>query len=109
MMTDEELRKLRDKVDQADKMNATIRNIDKIINELNTLGKCEGIWFGSWDKADSDGFGMVEEDENYWRTTEITPASLGISKETFDIWYTEHILIRLLDLKSSVLKEYNEL
>lgn len=108
-MTDEDLRKLKEKVDQADKMNITTRNIDKIVNELENFGKCEGIRFGSWGKADSGGFGMVEEGENYWRTTEITPASLGISKETFDIWYTKHILTILLDLKRSVLKEYNEL
>lgn len=108
-MTDDELNKLKNRLKHAESLNNTANKIDTIVDKLEIGGKCEEIKFRSWEKADGSGFGMMDPGEEYWGITEISPETLGVSKETFDNWYTQFILKRLLELKDSLLKEYSEL
>lgn len=108
-MTDQEYIILKNRIKQAEDLSNTINKIDAIISKLEITGKCEGIRFGNWEKADNSGFGMMEPGKQYWGITEISPQTLGVSKDVFDNWYTEFILGRLLELKDSILKEYSVL
>ena len=100
-MTHDELSRLEYKVKEANKLNAVINNIDKLIDSLSDFGKCESITFGSWQIYDSDdGFGMREEGERYWGITDITPKILNISKEEFNDLYRQVMNMKSYNIKT---------
>lgn len=109
-MDAQELNSLKSKVNRAEKIQKSIDNIDRMLKNIGTAGKCTKIEYDY--QAPSKGLCFQLDDEgqgNYTYVETISQETLGVSEQEFNEWFSEPLKHFIAEFRNKLQKDLKNL
>ena len=107
-MNSAELQKLRNTVNEADRLLRIISRIGETIKKLSGA-HCDGLMFEHYGQKPAGLFDCCDEEDHGWIPYMVDSESLGLTKEEFREWFSQPLVEYLAHKRNETQEKYDAL